>query len=297
MRSGVRMRKADGQRISQRISQRLRWAIGTAVTASGVMTVAVLSVVLIWPAGHGAGRLVIRAAAALRMAPGHAAPGRAVTAHGRPFGGTPAVGALFTQSNGRLGDHFCTASVVHSRHGDLLVTAAHCLTGRQVGRADGIVFVPGFHDGQSPYGAWRITAVFVDRAWSARHDPDDDVAFLHAGAPGSQIEKATGAERLGVGRPPQAVRVIGYPDRAARPVTCRAPARGFSARQMVFDCDGYTDGTSGGPFLADVSRTTGRGTVIGVIGGYQQGGDTPDISYSPRFLANVAALYEIASRH
>jgi hypothetical protein len=35
--------------------------------------------------------------------------------------------------------------------------------------------------------------------------------------------------------------------------------------------------------------------VIGLIGGYQQGGDTPDISYSIRFLAAVAALYKTAS--
>jgi hypothetical protein len=70
------------------------------------------------------------------------------------------------------------------------------------------------------------------------------------------------------------------------------PARSRRRR----DCDGYADGTSGGPFLAQVSKATGRGTVIGVIGGDQQGGDTPDVSYSIRFLANVAALYQTASR-
>jgi hypothetical protein len=31
--------------------------------------------------------------------------------------------------------------------------------------------------------------------------------------------------------------------------------------------------------------------VIGVIGGYEQGGDTPQVSYSAMFEANVAALY------
>jgi V8-like Glu-specific endopeptidase len=259
------------------------------------MTVAILGVVLISPAGHNAGRLAIRVAAALSILPRHA-QGPPAAASGRPFRGTPAVGALFTRSRAGLGNHFCTASVVHSRRGDVLITAAHCLTGKPVGGPDGIVFVPGFHDGRAPYGTWQVTAVFVDQAWSARHDPDDDVAFLHAGPPGSQIEQTTGAERLGVSRPPQPVQVIGYPDGAGRPVGCQVPARGFGARQMVFDCDGFTDGTSGGPFLAQVSKATGRGTVIGVIGGYQQGGDTPDISYSPRFAADVAALYGAASR-
>jgi hypothetical protein len=34
--------------------------------------------------------------------------------------------------------------------------------------------------------------------------------------------------------------------------------------------------------------------VIGVIGGYQQGGDSPDISYAAAFGPNVRALYDIA---
>ena len=34
--------------------------------------------------------------------------------------------------------------------------------------------------------------------------------------------------------------------------------------------------------------------VIGVIGGYQQGGDTPQISYSAVLGANAAALYKTA---
>ena len=284
------MRRGCEMRGTVRTLGRLRAAIAGA-GAAPVIAVAILGVAVITPAGHDAGRLAFRLASAIRILPRQSA----AAARGRPFSGTPAVGALFTTSGGHLADHFCTASVVHSRGGDLLLTAAHCLTGKPIGRG-GIVFVPAYHDGQSPYGAWRITAVFVDSAWSSRHDPDDDVAFLRAGRPGSQIEQATGAERLGVGLPPQQVRVIGYPDAAARPITCRAPARGFGPRQLVFDCDGYADGTSGGPFLAHVSKATGRGTVIGVIGGYQQGGDTPDVSYSIRFLANVAALYETASR-
>ena len=34
--------------------------------------------------------------------------------------------------------------------------------------------------------------------------------------------------------------------------------------------------------------------MVGVIGGYQQGGDTPQISYSSVLGANAAALYETA---
>jgi hypothetical protein len=212
---------------------------------------------------------------------------------GQAFGGVAAVGALFTTSAGGLGTHFCTASVVHSAHGDLAITAAHCLAGEQ----GQIVFVPGYANGKEPHGGWRVTAVYTDQAWRSAQDPDDDVAFLRLSddADSVPIESVTGAERLGTGwHEPALVQVIGYPDAANQPVTCTNWAKNFSPTQLEFDCDGYTDGTSGGPFLANVSAKNGQGTVIGVIGGYEQGGDTPQVSYSPAFGSAVAALYRSA---
>jgi hypothetical protein len=67
------------------------------------------------------------------------------------------------------------------------------------------------------------------------------------------------------------------------------------SHQLEFDCGGYANGTSGGPFLADVNPKTGQGAVIGVIGGYEQGGLTPQVSYSSVFGSNVAALYRAAA--
>ncbi|HXF20282.1 MAG TPA: hypothetical protein VN597_07475 [Streptosporangiaceae bacterium] len=43
-----------------------------------------------------------------------------------------------------------------------------------------------------------------------------------------------------------------------------------------------------------MQRATGLGTVIGVIGGYQQGGNTPSVSYSAGFGRAVRTLYEAA---
>lgn len=211
----------------------------------------------------------------------------------RAFAGTPAVGALFTTQAGKLASHFCTASVVDSPNGDLAVTAAHCVSGI----SGNVVFVPGYHDGVAPYGVWTVTKVYVDRSWQSSSDPDDDIAILRVGQPGSSvpIQDVTGADQLAAGTPArQLVEVIGYPDTGTEPVTCQNWTRQPMADQLEFDCGGYTNGTSGGPFLAGVSAATGQGTVIGVIGGYEQGGDVPEISYSPVFGANVAALYRTA---
>ena len=47
------------------------------------------------------------------------------TSGGQAFAGTPAVGALFTASGGKLGQHFCTATVVDSPDGDLAAFFGH----------------------------------------------------------------------------------------------------------------------------------------------------------------------------
>jgi V8-like Glu-specific endopeptidase len=258
-------------------ARRRPWAV-PALGAAGVL--APLVAVLLAP-GSGAGPAAV--------------PGAKT---GVPFNGVAAVGALFTRSHGRLGKHFCTASVVHSVAGDLLITAAHCMAGRSLRPAGSIEFAPGYHSGRFPDGRWPVTAVYVDHNWSARHDPNDDVAFLKVTKAGERIERRTGAEVLSVSqKPPMTVRVIGYPDATSRPVKCTNVARAFDRgplRQLVFDCGSYTDGTSGGPFLLHVSSKTGDGDVVGVIGGYQQGGNSPNVSYSPRFGRAVLALYKAA---
>jgi V8-like Glu-specific endopeptidase len=212
---------------------------------------------------------------------------------GRSFGGMAAVGALFTESDGELGTHFCTATVVDAAAGDLAVTAAHCV----YGRAAAMVFVPDYVDGKAPYGVWPVTKVYTDSAWNSSQDPGHDVAFLRLSnaSDGTPIEDLTGAETLATDTPAgQTVQVIGYPDGAASPVWCSGLAKGFSATQLVFDCGGYTNGTSGGPFLTGVDAATGQGAVIGVIGGYQQGGNTPQVSYAATFGTAVSQLYATA---
>jgi V8-like Glu-specific endopeptidase len=238
--------------------------------------------------------LTATAIGAYVVAPTALASGQPGAMGGMPSDGRAAVGALFTSSNGKLGSHFCTASVVSSPEGNLLITAAHCVAGRSLSPASSIVFAPGYRDGRFPHGIWAVTTEYVDAAWSKNQNPDDDVAFLVVGSKGTHIQRYTGAETLKINESAQVVQVTGYPDQTNEPITCTAPARDFSPREMVFDCDNFTNGTSGGPFLADVNPRTGEGSVIGVIGGYEYGGDTPNVSYSPRFFSVILALYKTA---
>jgi V8-like Glu-specific endopeptidase len=267
-------------------SRWLRWLAKPSARFVSTTLLATLAIIFATPADGGTGSLAARFAKAVGLIP-------AATKVGRSFGGTPAVGALFTTSNGKLETHFCTASVVNSSHGNLLITAAHCVTGAQ----NAIAFVPGYANGAAPYGIWYVTKVFTDDAWAASSSQDHDVAFLEVAQHGGStpIEDVTGAEQLGIGLPAdELARVVGYPNGASEPVVCQNSTHAFSSTQMEFDCGGYPDGTSGGPFLVRVNRQTGQGTIMGVIGGYEQGGDSPAVSYSVIFGQEVKSLYQTA---
>lgn len=142
---------------------------------------------------------------------------------------TARVGPLFNGSR-----HHCTASVVRSPHRDLLVTAAHCLDGD-----DDLVFVPGYRDGEAPYGTWKVRARYLPAGWSKGQDEDSDVAFATVegdiqdvvGGNGFATGTATGAT---------AVTVIGYPSSRGVPISCTNKPTEHSRTQQRIACPDFT---------------------------------------------------------
>lgn len=209
--------------------------------------------------------------------------------------GLPVVGALFATDDQGDDGHFCSASVVASPHGDLVLTAAHCIYDTTEGDYDtDIVFIPDYHDGQAPYGVWTPSALVVDPRWISDGDQDLDFGFLvvHQDGNDRTVQSETGANQLGTSLGfDLPIQVTGYPDGASEPVTCATTSSQEDTYQMRFDCDGFPNGTSGSPWVTNVNPATGLGTVVGVIGGYEQGGDTPQVSYSSYFDQDVLDLY------
>ncbi|GIG61298.1 hypothetical protein Lfu02_56700 [Longispora fulva] len=193
-----------------------------------------------------------------------------------------AVGALFTADGARG----CTASVVHSPARNLVLTAAHCVNDQDV------FFVPAYHDGQRPEGTWKVVDQVLDERWDDGDDPDFDLAFLVVRDTDGdrQVEDVAGALELGTGGPyEQPVRMTAYPADLDHPISCDGRSERWSATQLTITCPGFTEGTSGGPWV------TAAGTVVGLIGGYERGGYSDDVSYSPYLGPDVAALYQRAT--
>jgi V8-like Glu-specific endopeptidase len=205
------------------------------------------------------------------------------------------VGALFVSD--ASGDHFCTASVVSSPGRDLLVTAAHCINaGNGGGYRRDIVFIPSYHEGKTPFGVWTPARLLVAPGWASSSDPALDVGFVVLKPyQGRNIEDVLGANTLDFNPGYQnLVRVTGYPADEEEPVTCQNWTKKQSADQLRFDCNGFTGGTSGSPWVTKFDSTTGTGRIVGVLGGYQEGGSTSDISYSSYLGDAIRQLYDEA---
>ncbi|MEU9475771.1 trypsin-like peptidase domain-containing protein [Streptomyces sp. NPDC048191] len=202
---------------------------------------------------------------------------------------TVRVGALFGADRAHKlpGGHFCTASVVHSRKGDLIVTAAHCVDG-----VDGdLVFLPGYRDGRAPYGVWKVRKRYLPDGWAKRQDEDSDLAFatvenLH----GKPVEDVVGANRFttGTATGATAVTVIGYPDSREVAISCTNKPTRHSRTQQRIACPAFTGGTSGSPWI------NGDDQVVGILGGHEYGGSTDDVSYSVVLRREAAELYKDA---
>ena len=219
-------------------------------------------------------------------------------AHGKTaqhFAGVAKVGPLFLPG-AYPSLHTCTASVVKTQSGDVIMTAAHCVTGTGAGYR----FAPGYRNGKTPYGVWSITGAYGAPGWISRQDPHRDYAFLTV-APMQwngkmrSLQSVTGGNALGrTAQQGDQVTVIAYAagsnDEALRCTTSVYIHDTWPA----FDCGGFPGGTSGSPWL----RSTAHGLVIsGDIGGLHQGGCTPSTSYSPPLGEPARTALARAVRH
>jgi hypothetical protein len=221
----------------------------------------------------------------------------------RAFPGMPQFGELVWQNpDGSPGAPLCTAVAVDSAGGDLIATAAHCVDGvkSRIGGPMTVAYLPGAAGAARPHGVWYPTRIIRPQQWmNGVKNPDFDIAFLTVTQPGTAgtLASFTGSEHFGTIPPAGTLGVqIGYPYTSADPIVCRSTLRFHSPTQLELDCAGFGGGSSGGPVLTAVDPVDGVGTLVGVLGGYQRGGERDDVSYASAFTPAVEQLYRQAAQ-
>jgi V8-like Glu-specific endopeptidase len=208
-------------------------------------------------------------------------------------------------------DYTCSGTLVRSRRGYVVLTAAHCVTNGRGQWAVNWTFVPGYKDGAEPYGQYTARRFFVSPRWTGPADGERyDVAFVQV-APTALYGPKARRPRAPAGLPirfaasqtaPLEARayVFGYP--ALRPYSglypnyCAGPAvssvtRSGSARIAC----AMTAGDSGGPWLTGFSPQTGAGTITAVTA-YKLSGDLRTL-YGTVLGPTARALYLRASAY
>jgi V8-like Glu-specific endopeptidase len=185
-------------------------------------------------------------------------------------------------------DYTCSGTLVRSRRGYVVLTAAHCVTNGRGQWAVGWTFVPGYSGGTEPYGQYTARRFFVSPRWTGPAAGERyDVAFVRV-APAALYGPRARRPRAPAGLPirfaasqtaPLATPayVFGYP--ALRPYSglyanyCAGLAVSSAVRpgSARIGC-AMTAGDSGGPWLAGFSPQTGAGTITAVTA-YKLSGD------------------------
>ncbi len=206
------------------------------------------------------------------------------------------VGRIFFTYQGRPAS--CSGDAVTSANKSTVLTAGHCV------RLDGAwhrdwVFVPGYHDGQAPFGTWTLRRALTTPQWEAREDLAYDVgAAVVNPLNGHPLTSVVGGQGVAFGQKRgQTVYAFGYP--VAGPydgshlVYCSGKT--FDDRRNTHDeglaCD-MTSGSSGGPWFLGFDAKTGTGTQNSVNSFTYD--SEPGHMFGPYFGADAKALYDKA---
>jgi V8-like Glu-specific endopeptidase len=211
------------------------------------------------------------------------------------------TGKVFFTMDGR--DYVCSGSTVASKNMDVVMTAGHCVKDPVNGWATNWTFVPGYSDGNAPYGSYTARQFYLASAWSTQGNNDYDVAFVTVNpAPlnGAQVPvvREVGGQGIAFGRRPAQEIAFGYPS--------DAPYDG----QQLYYCGGATSpdpyhetsdsglrcaltaGTSGGPWLSGFNPAAGTG-VITSVSSFKYS-TSAQILYGTPLGSTARSLYESA---
>ena len=194
----------------------------------------------------------------------------------------------------------CTGTVVGA---NLILTAAHCVkrNGLPVGRLG--AFVPEYGSGKSPWGSWPLGDYYIDSRWGDNDDPRYDYAIVSLSKTGHDysLGDRTGTVRISADpfQSGEQVELLGYPGDRDVPYGCATSVTSVQfdkANYWKVDCASYTDGVSGTAFEHYQPAPWNTVTIGAALGGYQEGGSTPSVSYASRWDSSIYTLWQRANQ-
>jgi hypothetical protein len=213
-------------------------------------------------------------------------------------------GAIFIVLPGGGGFGRCSGTSVDAPNLSVVFTAGHCVNEGGPGHwfNRDWVFVPGYHDGQRPFGVFVARWLGATAPWIAGGSENADVgaAVVSRNEHGQRLGAAVGGDGIAWGLPPgQVFDVHGYPaappfDGASQRLCAGTPFLGHDVASflmpgplnLALTCE-VTGGASGGGW-------TIHGDVLNGVTDYGYGDDrTTD--FGSYFGGAVHALYERAA--
>lgn len=225
-----------------------------------------------------------------------AGPGALPEAGGPWTGGgavTKTTGRVFFTYQGRTAA--CSGDAVTSGNKSTVLTAGHCVKLGGVWHTDW-VFVPGYHDGQAPYGKWTATKTLSTPQWTASEDINYDVgAAVVAPLDGKKLTDVVGGQGLSFNSGySKAMYAFGFPAAAPYDGSKLIYCSGTTFKDPLFSGDhglgcNMTGGSSGGPWFTSFDEKTGTGLQSSVNSfGYQFWAHT---MFGPYFGDDAKNLY------
>jgi hypothetical protein len=208
---------------------------------------------------------------------------------------TQTAGRVFFVYQGRPAS--CSGNAVTSANRSTVMTAGHCV------KLDGAwhtnwVFVPGYHNGNDPFGTWTANQTMATAQWVSSENINHDVGAAVVNPLGGQLlTDVVGGQGIAFnqsrGLPMYA---FGYP--AASPydgsqlIYCSGNTfNDFFTTAIGMTCD-MTGGSSGGPWFMNFSESTGLG-IQNSVNSFKYI-FWPNRMYGPYFGSSSQSLYQTA---
>lgn len=240
--------------------------------------------------------------------PSAAAPG-GVSTQAFPAGGgawtgggaaTKTVGRVFFTFQGRRAS--CSGDAVTSGNKSVVLTAGHCVKLEGAFHTDW-VFVPGYNNGNAPFGTWAARSTMSTPQWVATEDINFDVgAAVVNPLNGQRLTDVVGSQGVAFNQARgQRMYAFGYPAAAPYDGTKLIYCSGTVINDFLLSNDlgmscNMTGGSSGGPWFLTFNEGSATGIqnsvnsfryqILGVI--------DPGFMFGPYFGADAQNLYNAA---